>query len=246
MKANRDFLKAYSWDERDRVGTDMTRGVSQPLTQKPEKAGAELISLILPEDFTCGNMVIREVILQRRSRRRYTSGSLTLEELSYLLWATQGMREPGVSDQISKRTVPSGGARHPFETYLIINRVDGLETGLYRYLPGNHKLCFLESDPMLPGKVVEGTRGQSFVGDGAVIFIWTAIPYRGEWRYHNAAHKMIAIDAGHVCQNLYLACESIGCGTCAIAAYNQDKMDALVGVDGDNEFVVYAAPVGKI
>ncbi len=67
-----------------------------------------------------------------------------------------------------------------------------------------------------------------------------------EWRYGLASHKVIALDAGHVCQNLYLACEAIGAGTCAIAAYNQDAMDQLLGVNGRDEFTIYLAPVGKI
>jgi SagB-type dehydrogenase family enzyme len=67
-----------------------------------------------------------------------------------------------------------------------------------------------------------------------------------EWRYDIAAHRVIAIDAGHVCQNLYLACEAIDSGTCAIAAFDQEKMDKLLNVDGNDEFVIYLAPVGKI
>ena len=57
---------------------------------------------------------------------------------------------------------------------------------------------------------------------------------------------VIAVDAGHVCQNLYLACEAIGAGTCAIGAYDQEAMDALIRVDGKDEFVIYIAPVGKV
>jgi len=67
-----------------------------------------------------------------------------------------------------------------------------------------------------------------------------------EWRYGLAAHKVIALDAGHVCQNLYLACEAIGTGTCAIAAYDQEELDEFLGLDGENEFAIYLAPVGKI
>ena len=77
-------------------------------------------------------------------------------------------------------------------------------------------------------------------------FLWTAIPYRMEWRYDIAAHKVIAIDAGHVCQNLYIACEAIGAGTCAVAAYHQELMDSLLGVDGTEEFTLYLAAVGKV
>ena len=79
----------------------------------------------------------------------------------------------------------------------------------------------------------------------AVGIQYAALPYRMEWRYGLAAHKVIALDAGHVCQNLYLACEAIGAGTCAVAAYHQQAMDRFVEVDGQDEFVVYLAPVGK-
>ena len=77
-------------------------------------------------------------------------------------------------------------------------------------------------------------------------FAWTVVPYRMEWRYDLAAHRVIGLDAGHLCQNLYLACEAIGAGTCAIAAYHQKHMDQLLGVDGTEEFTFYLAPAGKI
>jgi SagB-type dehydrogenase family enzyme len=83
------------------------------------------------------------------------------------------------------------------------------------------------------------------VKDSAVTFIWTVIPYRTEWRYSILSPKIIAQDSGHVCQNLYLACEAIGAGTCAIGAYDQDKMDRAIRVDGKEEFAIYVAPVGK-
>jgi SagB-type dehydrogenase family enzyme len=79
-----------------------------------------------------------------------------------------------------------------------------------------------------------------------VAFIWSCIPYRSEWRYNVAAHKTMLLDAGHLCQNLYLACEAVGCGTCAIGAYNQEAIDEFLGLDGEEEFVVYLAPVGKV
>jgi len=93
---------------------------------------------------------------------------------------------------------------------------------------------------------VRAALGQGFVGESAVTFIWTCLPYRGEWRYQDAAHRGMLLDAGHLCQNLYLACEALGCGTCAIAAYDQEASDRLLGVDGQEEFVVYMAPVGKV
>jgi SagB-type dehydrogenase family enzyme len=144
------------------------------------------------------------------------------------------------------RTVPSAGCRHPFENYLAVLRVETLSPGIYRYLPLHHSLIRESTPDRLPERLTVATRGQRFAGDAAVTFIWTAIPARTEWRYAEASAKVIALDAGHLCQNLYLACEAIGAGTCAIAAYNQELCDELVGADGSDELVVYLAPVGKV
>jgi SagB-type dehydrogenase family enzyme len=141
--------------------------------------------------------------------------------------------------------VPSGGARHPFETYLIINRVEGIKPGLYRYLALKHKLHHIPTKGSLIQKLVTACMDQKFVGTSAVTFVWTVIPYRTEWRYGIVSHKLIAIDVGHVCQNLYLACEAINAGACAIGAYLQGEMDKLLGVDGKEEFAIYVASVGK-
>lgn len=247
VETYRKFLRADRWPEWKKSQTDQRKKIPRPLAQEPCPETAKLIQLIEPQNFTVGKMSLIEAIGNRRSRRKYTNESLTLEELSFLLWATQGLSKSSESGKGTMRTVPSGGARHPFETYLIINRVTGIEPGLYRYLPLDHKLCFLPGyDDSLTERVSDACLNQPFVGEGAVVFIWTAIPYRAEWRYSIVAHKMIAIDAGHLCQNLYLASEAIGAGTCAIGAYENDKMDAIIGVDGKDEFVIYAAPVGKV
>jgi SagB-type dehydrogenase family enzyme len=168
-----------------------------------------------------------------------------VEELSFLLWATQGIRQVA-NASTAFRTVPSAGCRHALETYICALNVTGLETGIYRYLPVEHQLLAVLREEGIAGRLTAATLGQSFVATAPVTFIWTTIPYRMEWRYATAAHKVIALDAGHVCQNLYLAAAAIGCGTCSVAAYHQELMDELLGVDGDDEFTLYLAPVGKI
>jgi SagB-type dehydrogenase family enzyme len=185
-----------------------------------------------------------EAIAGRESVRRYGEAPLALEELAALLWATQGVRRL-LSPVSGLRTVPSAGARHAFETYLAVSRVDTLPAGLYRYLPFDGQLAQLAIDPEIGRRAAVAGLGQRFIAQAAVTFFWTAIPARMEWRYDLAAHKVIAIDAGHVCQNLYLACQSLGLGTCAIAAYHQEACDRLLGVDGDEEFTLYLAPVGR-
>ena len=246
-RENRRLLN-YPWPSREewadlRAQEDQT--APQPPIQKPAPDDAKLIDLVAPDDLTLGAMPLIDAINRRRSRRDFAATAITGEELSFLLWATQGVREVVREGEATMRTVPSGGARHPFETYLVANRVDGLEPGLYRYLAVDHMLCLLSRGDYA-GAACTGCRGQPCVQQSAVTFVWTAIPRRTEWRYMVVSHKLIALDAGHVCQNLYLAAEAIECGTCAIAAYNQAKMDAVVGVDGDEEFVLYVAPVGKI
>jgi SagB-type dehydrogenase family enzyme len=245
MAAGRKLLEAGPWGQWLKQDTDQRKKVPPPPLQKSYPADAKLIDLVAAKDFTVGNMPLIEAVNRRQSRRRYTAAALTLEELSFLLWAAQGVQEIAKKGDATRRTVPSAGSRHPFELYLVVNRVNGLAPGLYRYLPLDHKLCFLRTDPQLSKKAARACRKQAFVGKGAVVFVWTTLPYRAEWRYSIVAHKMIALDAGHSCQNLYLAGEAIDTGICAIGAYNQEELDALLKVDGTEEFAIYAAVAGK-
>jgi SagB-type dehydrogenase family enzyme len=226
--------------------TDQNRGIDPPPVEKPYPADALRIDLVKPGDWEkIPGMDLATAITNRQSRRMYTKESLGLEEVSFLLWATQGVRGE-VAYGHAYRTVPSAGCRHAFETYLAVLHVEGLDAGVYRYLPLSHQLLFEFSEKNLSSRIVEAAFGQPYPGNAALTFIWTAIPYRMEWRYGMAAHRVIAIDAGHVCQNLYLACEAIGAGTCAIAAYDQEALDGLLRVDGEEEFTVYMASVGKV
>ncbi len=242
----RQFLKGDLWEEVDFKQTPQARREPKPPLEAPYPADAPLFDLIAPAALTVGRAPLLDLINARKSRRKYTDTVLSLEELSFLLWATQGVHRIFREGIATMRTVPSAGARHPFETYLLINRVTGLTPGLYRYLALEHKLYLVRTDPELPAQMADACNGQDFCGNSAVTFVWTAIPYRTEWRYDVISHKMIALDAGHICQNLYLACGAIGAGTCAVGAYNQQRLDALLSVDGVDEFVVYVAPVGKI
>ena len=242
----REFLKDTIRQQIDFSETDQQRGVELPPLEKPFPDDAGRVDLPPVGQWKGIETVdVATAIGGRRSRRSFSPEPLTLDELSFLLWATQGVRQR-VAPGAVLRTVPSAGNRHALETYIAAMRVGGLEPGLYRYLPLEHQLLHLFHEEQMPEKLTEATLGQAFVGRAAAVFIWTTIPYRMEWRYGLAAHKVIALDAGHVCQNLYLACEAIGAGTCAMAAYHQQLMDRLVRVDGQEEFVIYLAPVGKV
>jgi SagB-type dehydrogenase family enzyme len=240
VQAGRNVLKPI-WKDIDFDHSDQAMGLPVPDKVKPVQIGALRIDLAPKERWVSKSISVVDGILHRESRRHFSSDSLSLEELSLLLYCTQGIRR----ERSSFRTVPSAGARHSFETYLYVDRVQSVERGLYRYLPDQNQICLHESQRPNMEKELNRVMFEQLYG-GAVCFIWTAIPYRMEWRYSSASAKLIAIDAGHVCQNLYLACEAIGAGTCAIAAYDQIEMDRLLKIDGVDEFVIYIAPVGKV
>jgi len=247
MDACREQLKNPTGEAFEAWGeSDERKGIAPPPIEKPFPDGANRIPLIAPEKLNLGAMAVADAIRDRQSRRAFSDEALTFEELSYLLWATQGIRKMHPEKPIAFRVVPSGGCRHPYETYLQIERVEGVPPGLYRYGAVNHELVFLrevpeDADPSL----ADVCFGQGSVAAAAVTFAWTAIPYRTEWRYGPDSPKDILLGCGHICQNLYLACESIGAGTCAIVAYDQEELDAYLGVDGVEEVSLYAAPVGK-
>lgn len=227
------------------VESDQQKQLPQPPLTKEATSGS---IIKLTEDFSA---VIKKsdyltLVMERKSNRVYKKESVTLEQLSFLLWTTQGIKEIRGDNYATVRPVPSAGARHAFETYIAVLNVEGLEKGVYHYLPMNHSLEFITAADNIEQKVTDSLCGQKFAGKSAAVFYYSAVPYRSEWRYPMGAHKVMLLDAGHVMQNLYLSCGAVGCGTCAIAAYNQELADSLLGLDGEEEFVIYAAPVGAV
>lgn len=240
----RDILQCGFKEGWDKWPFDKNKGIPMPLGQKPCLPKDKLIDLVSPEQFKFDIKLI-DAIKNRRSQRKFTQDFLTLEELAFLLWATQGVTD---KNTFLHRAVPSAGSRHPFETYLVIKRVKNLDPGVYRYLPLDHKLCLVSEQSNVAKKIFTScfTINQAQVQNAAVVFIWAAIPYRTEWRFGPYAYKFIALDGGHVCQNLHLAATAIQAGSCAIAAYEQEAVDKIIGVNGKDEFAVYLATVGKI
>ncbi|MFN2258126.1 MAG: SagB/ThcOx family dehydrogenase [Desulfuromonadaceae bacterium] len=225
--------------------SDQNQGLPAPPLQKPVREGQELIPLPGEkawEEFRGVDVV--DAIADRRSTRSFARASLTCEELSFMLWATQGVKQvlgPGAA----LRNVPSAGCRHAFETYILVNKVDNLESGIYRYLALEHALVQEQCRDDIPTLLTSATLGQEFISSAPVVLVWAAVPYRSEWRYLETAHRVMLMDVGHICQNLYLACEAAQCCTCAVAAYHQTQLDRLLELDGEDEFCVYLAPVGK-
>lgn len=217
-----------------------------PLCKVPMRP--ESARIALPRDFEAlerKNDLI-SLIRDRRSARVYTGEDMSLLQLSFLLWATQGVKKLRGKKYATLRTVPSGGARHEFETYLLVRGITGLQPGAYHYLPMEHALEFLHPVEELEAAISESLCGQSWAAKANVVFYWSMVPYRAEWRYGIYAHRVALIDAGHVGQNLYLACTGLGLGTCAIAAFEDPVCNRLFELDGVEECIVYTAPVGTV
>ncbi|KPK86474.1 MAG: nitroreductase [Phycisphaerae bacterium SM23_33] len=223
---------------------DQSRGRAAPPLEMPLGPTEDIVQIPQPGKFAVAPLDLSLAIERRQSLREYRPEPLSLEELSYLLWCTQGVKQV-LGAQATRRTVPSAGARHAFETFLLINRVETLHPGLYRFLAIEHKLARLPAPADVADRAVEACLGQDFVATGAATFMWVADVYRMTWRYGQRGYRYLHLDAGHVCQNLYLAAEAVDCGACGIGAFDDHKVNALLGLDGQKHFAIYLAAVGK-
>jgi SagB-type dehydrogenase family enzyme len=220
----------------------------KPFPQYLDNVSNESGLIFLPD---CSGFIpqhndLLDVLIKRRSLRRYDeSVEMSLVELSYLLKYTQGVREIDEKRSLTIRFVPSAGSRHPFETFVLVQRVAGLTQGLYRYIAQRHALEVFDLAFEAIQKAHESVYKQKQVITSAVTFFWAANVYRTSWRYSTRAYRYMNLDAGHVCQNLYLCAESIDYGVCAIAAFDDHLTNQLFNLDEVKRFMVYAASVGK-
>ena len=224
--------------------TDQQKGVPTPLSELPFDE-INLIELPNPQDLKYSSFDLSEFIDNRRTIRKYAEKSLSINELSFLLWATQGLTKK-LSDERSLRTVPSAGARHAFETVLLINNVNDLKSGLYRYIVSRHKLLQLDFNKDEIENLVLGFRNINLVASSAVTFLWICVPERMTWKFNERGLRYLLLDAGHICQNLYLAAEAVDCGCCAIGAFDDEEVNAVLKLDESGQFLAYAASIGKV
>ena len=249
IKTGRDFMKNPSELDEEPLYDDyrsdqFLKKPQPPLYKAP--TGGKIISLPKNyQDLSLKNDML-EVIYKRKSSRVYTEENMTLLELSYLLWATQGVKSIRGNNYATLRTVPCGGARHEFECYLAVNNVEGLKPGYYHYMPDKHSLELVEEKDSLNEDITLSLCGQSWAEKANVVFYYSVVPYRAEWRYGIWAHRTALIDAGHITQNLYIACSSTDLGTCAIASVETPVSNKMFHLDGEEEFIFYAATVGTI
>ena len=180
---------------------------------------------------------------RRRSERDTTSKPLSLNELSTLLWAAQGVTARAGIHLL--RTAPSAGALYPFETYVYVDHVEDVPQGLYHLDVANFALERLK-EGSFSKNLTTACLGQPAVRRAAVVFIWTAMMLRCMVKYRDRTMRYIPMDLGHVCQNVQLASTAMNLGSCPIGAFFDDDINRLLGVDGEDETALYLITVGKL
>lgn len=196
----------------------------------------------LPTEWKLKEARITPLFQKRRSLRKYEMQSISMEELAFMLWACQGITAK--SGNYTFRTTPSGGALYPIETYFSANLVEGLDPGLYHFDVENFSLDSL-SETDSAEAVAAVCLNQNFMAHSALSFLWSAVIRRSMSKYGNRGMRYILLDAGHICQNLIVAAEATGNGACPVAAFYDDEVNKLLGLDPKEETVLYAASVGK-
>jgi len=193
----------------------------------------------LPEPKHESGTSIEKAIHGRRSVREYDDAPLSLQDVSQVLWAAQGV----VGKRI-RRAAPSAGATYPLETYLVVERVIGLEEGIYRYVPSDHSLEKLSAGKYSE-QLSDAALGQDCVRDAAANIVFSAVYGRTTSRYGERGVRYVHMDAGHAAENVYLQCQSLGLGTVAVGAFDDAKVKEVLGLKDDEE-PLYVMPLGKV
>ncbi len=196
----------------------------------------------LPSPVFQGGMSLWEAMKLRRSVRHYRKSELGQAELSQLLWAAQGVTAK--TSGFALRTAPSAGALYPIETYVSVQNVKDIEGGIYHYAVREHELELVQKGDFREA-LAEAALNQDFLAEAAVVFAWTAVFARSKWKYGERAFRYVYLDAGHIAQNVALAAVALGLGSCQVAALYDDEVNAVLGVDGKKESILYLTSVGR-
>lgn len=239
MTARLAYMQEARWTKNFKAGLGHNIPIELPLPDS-----ATLLDITEPDLLDSPKVDFLEMIELRTSGRKYDQNQqLTLKELSFLLWCSQGVKM--VMNNKTIRNVPSAGGKHALETILLIHRVEGLEPGLYRFVPIEHKLILLSTNKELCDIIPSFFSTNKLLENAAVVFLWEAIFDRMAERYGERSFRYVHLDAGHACQNLYLAGQVSGIKVCALGAFDDDELNYTLGLDGDHRFIVYGASVGK-
>jgi len=239
----KEFIKGTVYPDYSTV--DLVLRVPEPPHELPVREGQATIKLPSPKKFKVPDMSVRSAIENWEPVGFFSRSSITLKELTYLLWCTQGFKKV-VAETVELRNVPSSGSRYPLETYFVASDVDGLETGLYRYLPRSNRIVAERIDSGITLEMSTASMNFKLVTRAAVTFLWVGIPYRSVWAMGNRGYRSVLIEAGHVCQNLILASANLGLEVYPIDLFHDEMMAKLANLDPETQWPIYLAAVGNV
>ena len=196
---------------------------------------------------------IEKALLNRRSVRRYARQALTRAELAQLLWACQGISKAETyqlgarSVQTNYRTAPSAGALYPLEVYALVKDVEGVEPGLYHYLPGpgkeNHSLVQVQKGER-SAELADAALGQSFITEAAANVIIGGVVQRMAVKYGGRARLYVMLEVGHAAQNLCLQAQSLKIGVVPIGAFSDEEVRRLIGEEAEPFYILSVGKIG--
>ena len=198
-------------------------------------------TLRLPNPRPSGPLSVEEALTMRRSVREFGSASVELYEVGQLLWAAQGITD---SQSWPLRTAPSAGALYPLEIALLVGDVNGLASGVYRYLPRSHALRLLfKGDRRV--SLANAALGQSWVAEAACALVLTAVYQRTTSKYGERGERYVHMEVGHVGQNVYLQARALGLGTTMVGAFRDQEVHPVLGLEVD-EAPLAILPIGRL
>ncbi len=194
----------------------------------------------LPEPRYVSGTSVESAILTRRSEREYLGEALSLEDVSQLLWAAQG-----ITGRFEfRRTAPSAGGTYPLEVYVVVGKVEGLGEGIYHYNPEEHSITQVRVGDFRE-KLQETGLDQKWIGDAAIDIVFTAVYERTTDRYGNRGIRYVHLEAGHAAQNVYLQAVSLNLGTVVVGAFDDGGVVEILNAT-QYETPLYIMPVGKL
>lgn len=190
----------------------------------------------LPEPKLTSPISVEQALAKRRSVRDYQEDSLTIQQVSQLLWAAQG-----VTSDWGGKTSPSAGALYPLEIYLLAGEVQGLDVGLYRYEPGKHTVIQTKKGD-LRQKVTEASLDQEEILKAPATIIISAVYGRTMGKYGERGVRYVHMEVGSVGENIYLQTESLGLGTVFIGAFDDEEVKRVLGIEEEPLGIM---PIGR-
>ena len=229
------------------AGCQNSSASSQSGSSASSESSSPSLSYVLPAPKTEGDMSVEEALANRRSRRAFTDRSLSTEQLSQILWAAYGITglTAGAQPQPdSYRTAPSAGALYPLEIYVVIGSVTGIEPGVYKYIPWEHRIVQSVDGDIREALASLSPSTSTMITDAPITVVYAAVFERTTVKYGDRGReRYVYIEVGHSAQNVYLQAEAMGLGTCAMGAFDDNKVSELLNLQ-KAEKPLYIMPVG--